>query len=104
MPYTLISGTPPSSATRCLFCGKPTTDHSGFCRSCKRDGFDTVYFLTGRKSNGWDWHERNAELLASWDERRKHRIFVTAIWANSYRKRGSSAPAANHPWRIQAAV
>lgn len=38
----------------CKYCG--STRHvkeSGFCRSCIRDGFDSVYRITHR-SNGWD--------------------------------------------------
>lgn len=39
---------------RCKYCGsKRHVKESGFCRSCIRDGFDSVYRITHR-SNGWD--------------------------------------------------
>lgn len=95
MPYTLVTRAPHAHSARCLFCGTETTNASGFCNACRRDGFHTVYFMTGRKSNGWEWRERNAQLL----KRKTHRILVSAIYAKTYPRVGTDAPASGHPWR-----
>ena len=44
---------------RCKFCGTSTNNPGGFCRECFREGFVTVYYMTGGRSNGWEWIERN---------------------------------------------
>ena len=52
---------------RCKYCG--STRHvkeSGFCRSCIRDGFDSVYRITHR-SNGWDCvMPEGAKVVGGW--------------------------------------
>lgn len=42
---------------RCPFCGRAVKGNARFCASCVRDGFSTVYELTGR-TNGWDRRKR----------------------------------------------
>ena len=55
----------PREPSRCLFCGKMTTD-GDFCKTCRKDGFDNVYLLT-HHSNGWD-------------NKKKERVAVVSGW------------------------
>lgn len=63
--------------TRCLFCGHPTSRTDGFCKHCVTEGFKDVYFMTGKRDNGWRWAERRAKHLA---ENPVRRVRVTEMY------------------------
>lgn len=84
---------------RCLFCGHPTQHAHGFCTECWREGFYNVYYANGRRSDGWEWRERNAALLDRWNVRGRRVAFIGAITAKTYAHTGTRTPSASHPWR-----
>jgi len=69
--------------TRCRYCGAGTTRADGFCTTCTREGFARIYFLTGERSNGWEWWERRQKILAS-----RPKVREPSLWDAYERTKG----------------